>query len=72
MGKKVSKLRSIAELRAFYGTALRHYYSYFFTHILRIQGKCLKGLSHEMDFKYFDKDLQNLTKLRDAAGFLII
>ncbi len=29
----------------------------------------LKGLSHEIDFKNFDKNLQNLTLLRDAAGF---
>jgi len=29
----------------------------------------LKGLSHEIDFKNSDKNLQNLTKLRDAAGF---
>jgi hypothetical protein len=28
----------------------------------------LKGLSHEIDFKSFDKNLQNLAKLRDAAG----
>ncbi len=30
---------------------------------------CLKGLSHEIDFKNFDKNLQNLAYLRDAAGF---
>ena len=29
----------------------------------------LKGLSHEIDFKNFDKNLQNLAYLRDAAGF---
>jgi hypothetical protein len=29
----------------------------------------LKGLSHEKDFKKFDKNIQNLAKLRDAAGF---
>ncbi len=29
----------------------------------------LKGLSHEIDFKNFDKNLQNLAELRDAAGF---
>ena len=29
----------------------------------------LKGLSHEIDFKNFDKNLQHLAKLRDAAGF---
>jgi hypothetical protein len=29
----------------------------------------LKGLSHEIDFKNFDKILQNLAYLRDAAGF---
>jgi hypothetical protein len=29
----------------------------------------LKGLSHEIDFKNFDKNLQNLSYLRDAAGF---
>ena len=34
-------------------------------------GKCggLKGLSHEIDFKNFVKNLQNLVQLRDAAGF---
>ncbi len=31
--------------------------------------KVLKGLSHEKDFKKFDKNLQNLAYLRDAAGF---
>ncbi len=31
----------------------------------------LKGLSHEIDFKTFDKNLQNLAELRDAAGFWI-
>ncbi len=31
----------------------------------------LKGLSHEIDFKNFDKNLQNLAYLRDAAGFWI-
>jgi hypothetical protein len=30
---------------------------------------CLKGLSHEIDFKNFDENLQNLAYLRDAAGF---
>jgi hypothetical protein len=34
-----------------------------------MRGGHLKGLSHEIDFKNFDKNLQNLTKLRDAAGF---
>jgi hypothetical protein len=29
----------------------------------------LKGLSHEIDFESFDKNLQHLAKLRDAAGF---
>jgi hypothetical protein len=29
----------------------------------------LKGLSHEIDFKNFDYNLQNLAYLRDAAGF---
>ncbi len=29
----------------------------------------LKGLSHEIDFKSFDKNLQHLSKLRDAADF---
>jgi len=29
----------------------------------------LKGLSHEIDFKYCDENLQNLAHLRDAAGF---
>jgi hypothetical protein len=29
----------------------------------------LKGLSHEIDFKNFDNNLQNLAYLRDAAGF---
>jgi hypothetical protein len=29
----------------------------------------LKGLSHEIDFKNFDQNLQNLGLLRDAAGF---
>jgi hypothetical protein len=29
----------------------------------------LKGLSHEIDFKNFDKNVQNLAYLRDAAGF---
>ncbi len=29
----------------------------------------LKGLSHEIHFKIFDKNLQNLALLRDAAGF---
>jgi hypothetical protein len=32
-------------------------------------GPPLKGLSHEIDFKNFDKNLQNLAYLRDAAGF---
>jgi hypothetical protein len=31
----------------------------------------LKGLSHEIDFRNFDKNLQNLAYLRDAAGFWI-
>jgi hypothetical protein len=31
----------------------------------------LKRLSHEIDFKNFDKNLHNLTLLRDAVGFLI-
>ncbi len=31
----------------------------------------LKGLSHEIDFKNVDKNLQNLAYPRDAAGFLI-
>ncbi len=31
--------------------------------------KGLKGLSHEIDFKNFDKNLHNLAYLRDAAGF---
>jgi hypothetical protein len=31
--------------------------------------KNLKVLSHEIDFKNFDKNLQNLAYLRDAAGF---
>jgi hypothetical protein len=30
--------------------------------------KLLKGLSRETDFKNFDKNLQNLTKLKDTAG----
>ncbi len=29
----------------------------------------LKGLSHEIDFKNFEKNLQHLAKLRDVAGF---
>jgi hypothetical protein len=29
----------------------------------------LKGLSHEIDFKKFDKNVQNLAQLSDAAGF---
>ncbi len=29
---------------------------------------CLKGLSHEIDFKNFDQTLRNLAYLRDAAG----
>ncbi len=29
----------------------------------------LKGLSHEIDLKNVDKNLQNLAELRDAAGF---
>ncbi len=29
----------------------------------------LKGLSHEIDFKNIDKNLQNLALLRDVAGF---
>ncbi len=31
--------------------------------------KYLKGLSHEIDLKNFDKNLQNLALLRDASGF---
>ncbi len=31
----------------------------------------LKGLSHEIDFKNFYKNSQNLALLRDADGFLI-
>jgi hypothetical protein len=41
----VSKLRSIAELRAFYGSIY-----------------LIKGLSHEIDFKNFDKNLQNYSR----------
>ena len=37
--------------------------------IIRGQICQLKGLSHEIDFKNFDKNLQNLAYLRDAAGF---
>ncbi len=37
--------------------------------ILRKGKASLKGLSHEIDFKNFDKNLQNLAYLRDAAGF---
>ncbi len=33
------------------------------------QEKKLKGLSHEIDLKNFDQNLQNLAKLRAAAGF---
>ncbi len=29
----------------------------------------LKGLSHEIDFKKFDENVQNLAQVRDAAGF---
>jgi hypothetical protein len=29
----------------------------------------LKGLSHEIDFKNFDKNLQKQAYLRDTAGF---
>ncbi len=29
----------------------------------------LKGLSHEIDLKNMDKNLQNLALLRDEAGF---
>jgi hypothetical protein len=29
----------------------------------------LKGLSHEIDFKNVDSNLQNLALLRDASGF---
>jgi hypothetical protein len=29
----------------------------------------LKELSHEIDFKKIDKNLQNLALLKDAAGF---
>ncbi len=32
----------------------------------------LKGQSHEIDFKYFDKNLQNLVQVRDAAGPMIL
>ncbi len=32
-------------------------------------GVNLKGLSHEIDFKHFDKNLQNLALVSDAAGF---
>jgi hypothetical protein len=35
------------------------------------RGCSLKGLSHEIDFKNFDKNVQNLAYLRDAAGFWI-
>jgi hypothetical protein len=34
-----------------------------------VSSSYLKGLSHEIDFKNFDKNLQNLTYLRDAVGF---
>ncbi len=36
---------------------------------MKYPAEALKGLSHEIDFKNFDKNLQNLAKLRDAAGF---
>jgi hypothetical protein len=29
----------------------------------------LKGVSHEIDFKNFNKNIQNLASLRDTAGF---
>jgi hypothetical protein len=38
-------------------------------HVIKNNVLSLKGLSHEIDFKNFDKNLQNLAKLRDAAGF---
>ncbi len=34
-----------------------------------VENRTLKGLSHEIDFKNFEQNLQNLAKLRDAAGF---
>jgi hypothetical protein len=36
---------------------------------MRVFEEYLNGLSHEIDFKNFDKKLQNLAYLRDAAGF---
>ncbi len=38
---------------------------------VKIGGNALKGLSHEIDFKNFDKKLHNLALLRVVAGFLI-
>ena len=38
--------------------------------LFAVKSEFLKGLSHEIDFKNFDKNLQNLAYLRDAAGFL--
>jgi hypothetical protein len=44
--------------------------SYYFVTLFFLSLKNdLKGLSHEIDFKNFDKNLQNLAYLRDAAGF---
>ncbi len=40
-----------------------------FSYFLHVTTPVLKGLSHEIDFKNFDKNLQNLALLRDAAGF---
>jgi hypothetical protein len=40
-----------------------------YPYISLIDNATLKGLSHEKDFKNFDKNLQNLAYLRDAAGF---
>ncbi len=39
------------------------------THTPMRENLSLKGMSHEIDFKNFDKKLQNLAYLRDAAGF---
>ncbi len=36
---------------------------------IRETKETLKGLYHEIDFKNFDKNLQNLAYLRDTAGF---
>jgi hypothetical protein len=36
-----------------------------------LRDELLKGLSHEIYFKNFDKNLHNLAYLRDAAGFCI-